>query len=203
MIPMRVRLFALLVVASAGWMAWAADPAPIIDKGDSKSTSKVWQDDPVCQMVFFAVLEGLYTDGVPNEVVELIVSPKPKEGENPVAKSFIIQCPLCHPVFEAFTLYQQRQPFADDKLSRDTFGKGIDPEIVKLLKSDQLKIRLSGLRQLVRTWVERRMTMMRLTESERTDWIAKLEARSNEGVQQFRNLRATDPRYKTWNFYGG
>ena len=31
-----------------------------------------WRSDAACQIVFFAVLEGLYTDGVPDEVVDLI-----------------------------------------------------------------------------------------------------------------------------------
>ena len=42
----------------------------------AKATDKVdvtWQNDPTCQFVFFAVLEGLYTDGVQDEIVELIL----------------------------------------------------------------------------------------------------------------------------------
>ena len=39
----------------------------------SNEDTVAWKDDPVCQMVFFAVLEGLYSQGVSDEVVESIV----------------------------------------------------------------------------------------------------------------------------------
>jgi hypothetical protein len=161
-----------------------------------------WKEDPVCRMVFFAVLEGLYTDGVPDDIVDSIVPRKVKEGANPLKTSFVVQCPLCHPVYEAFSQYQRRQAFNDD-VKRSTFGKGIDKELAEQLMSTTPMVRLTALRVLVHRWVERRMTSMRLTETEKRDWIAKLTERSNQGKGFLGALMSKDPNYKGWSMYWG
>jgi len=157
-----------------------------------------WQSDPVCRMVFHAVLEGLYEDGIPDSVVDSIV---PKAGTDPVKRSFVVQCPLCHPVYEAFAAYQKRPTFAGDK--RNTFGKGLDAETVKALTSDIPRTRLLALKPLVRTWVERRLTAMRLTAEEKKDWTTKLGERSAQGKAELARLIASDPNYKGWSGYWG
>src|SRR5262249_1965723 len=167
---MRLRSVPLTAAAVAACSLWslqpsAADPVPLGKEKPAAAKPASGQDAPVCQMVFFAVREGLYTDGVPAEVVDSIVPPT-KEGDDSVKTSFVIECPLCHPVYEAFRLYQQRKPFADAP-KRDTIGKGIDPELVKKLKSATPITRLTALKVLVQNWVERRLTMIRLTEDEK------------------------------------
>jgi hypothetical protein len=178
----------------------AESPAPA-----QKSAEKPpdWQADPVCQMVFFAVVEGLYRDGVPQEVVDKIVPPHPKEGQNPVKTSFVFQCPLCHPVYEAFALYQRRSAFSGDDKKRDTFSKGIEPELITALKSEDPRTRLGALVQLVHRWVEQRLTMMRLTDTEKQEWTKRLGERSNQGRLQLSDLLSKDPAYKGWSTYWG
>ncbi|HJZ92831.1 MAG TPA: hypothetical protein VKE40_18295 [Gemmataceae bacterium] len=203
---MRLRSVPLTAAAVAACSLWslqpsAADPVPLGKEKPAAAKPASWQDDPVCQMVFFAVLEGLYTDGVPAEVVDSIVPPT-KEGDDSVKTSFVIECPLCHPVYEAFRLYQQRKPFADAP-KRDTFGKGIDPELVKKLKSATPITRLTALKVLVQNWVERRLTMMRLTEDEKRDWTAKIGERGSQGRGQLTRRLASDPDYKGWSLYWG
>jgi hypothetical protein len=198
--PMSVVLFAAVVVWG-GWLPAAGEPPTPTPKPAEKPAD--WQADPVCHMVFFAVLEGLYRDGVPDEVVDSIVPRHPKEGQNPVKTSFVFQCPLCHPVYEAFALYQRRPAFSGEDKKRDTFGKGIDPELVTALKSENAKTRLGALATLVHRWVEHRLTMMRLTDAEKQEWVKKLGERSNQGQKHLSDLLGTDPAYKGWSTYWG
>jgi hypothetical protein len=162
-----------------------------------------WKDDPVCQMVFFAVLEGLYTDGVPDEVIDSIVPRQVKDGDNPLKTSFVAQCPLCHPVYEAFSLYQRRQGFSGEGKKRNTFGKGIPADLEKALLSKQPSMRLKALSPLVKLWVERRLTMMRLTEAEKREWGSKLAVRSQQGKNSLSDLIDKDPHYQGWSVYWG
>lgn len=161
-----------------------------------------WHADPVCQAVFFAVLEGLYADGVPDAVVDAIVPRSPKAGQNPVKTSFVVQCPLCQPVYEAFALYQKRPAFAGDG-KRNTFGKGVEPDLEKQLVSPDPRTRLSALKILVQRWVGRRLTAMRLTEAEKAEWTVKLNERSGQGRGLLSVLLRADPAYKGWSLYWG
>lgn len=191
---MLVFGIALLAVALA-FPARADEPSP-------KATPSDWRDDPVCQTVFFAVLEGLYADGVSDSVVDAIVPRNPKEGANPVKTSFVVQCPLCQPVYEAFALYQKRPAFAGSA-QRSTFGKGIDPDLEKQLASTDPKTRLSALKVLVQRWVGRRLSLTKLTDAEKAEWAAKLNARSGEGRGLLSKLLRTDPAYQGWSIYWG
>lgn len=206
---MRLRSFFLCAVAVTAcavvsFQPSAADPIPIPkDRVDTPESVKPinWKDDPVCQMVFFAVLEGLYTDGIPAEVVDSIVPPK-KTGDAAVKTSFVIECPLCHPTFEALRLYQQRPSFADDA-KRDTFGKGLDAKVVADLKSPTAMTRLQALQPLVKTWVERKLTSMRLSPEEKAEWEKKIGERSRQGKAELSNRLGKDEDYKGWSTYWG
>jgi hypothetical protein len=196
--PMRRYLFLGVVVAALALLQTApADPAP--QSESPPKTTEDWKEDPVCRMVFFAVLEGLYTDGVSTEAVDRVVGRK-KGGPPDVKQTFVIQCPLCHPVYEAFCLYQQRPAFQDGK--RDTLGKGLDPRLEEGLRSEGILARQRALEVVVRDWVGRRLAQMRLTDEEKRDWVSKLEERSNQGRKLLRELRGTDPVYRLWPGYG-
>jgi hypothetical protein len=134
-------------------------------------------------------------------VVDAIVPREPKVGADPVKRSFVAQCPLCLPVYEAFAAYQKRPAFAGAK--RNTFGKGLDPVAAKELMADDPKVRLKALAPLVKRWVERRLTSMRLTEAEKADWTAKLGERSQQGKSLLTALIKSDPDYKGWSWYTG
>lgn len=207
---MHRQLSILLIGTTAALVVWfyqpsQADPPATPKKTDPAPQGQAtdWKDDPVCQMVFFAVLEGLYSDGVPDAVVDSIVPRKSRNGDNPVKTSFVVQCPLCHPVYEAFSLYQQRQAFNGDAKKRNTFGKGIAPDLERALKSPETQTRLVALRQLVQRWVERRLTTMRLTEEEKREWTTKLAERSEQGKGSLGSLMRDDPNYKGWSLYWG
>src|SRR4051794_38029157 len=99
-------LLVLGLIVTLSQLSSADPPKSEAPKKETKPPAD-WKEDPVCKMVFFAVLEGLYEDGVANEAVDNIVG-KTKDGKTEIRHTFVFQCPLCHPVYEAFRLYQHR-----------------------------------------------------------------------------------------------
>ncbi len=89
------------------------------------------------QLVFFAVLEGLYEDGVSTDDVERILAIDPATKQPQYSEHFVGACPLCLPAFDAFQLYRSRPMFYGRKEAIDKFGPGLDPILVKKLHSDQ------------------------------------------------------------------
>src|SRR5437764_8609195 len=123
--------FFLLLAALAGAIALRLDGA-----GTASTTPdhKSWPASRASQLVFFAVLEGLYRDGVRNADVDLIVPPG-KNGPKFDLENFVYACPLCHPSYEAFRLYRQREPIYGLKAPVDTFGAGRDETVSGGLRS--------------------------------------------------------------------
>src|SRR3954454_17052964 len=118
-------LMGMIAILATTWVSpTAADPAPVA--GKEAKPGGDWKEDPASRMVFFAVLEGLYTDGVSSEAVDGIIGKKTKDGKGDIKATFVIECPLCHPVYEAFCLYRQRPAFSGEKGTKDTLGKGLD-----------------------------------------------------------------------------
>lgn len=150
-----------------------------------------WVEDPVCQTVFFAVVEGLYADGVSNEDVDLIVPPDPKSGEPTMTEHFIYACPLCSPAFDALRLYRARRPFYGMKPSNiSAFGQGLEPAIRDQLRSSKKADRLAAIQGLVEKWVRRRVETMRLTPAELTQWQERVEARRQQGMKMLESFQA-------------
>ncbi|MEX2216153.1 MAG: hypothetical protein WD768_18725 [Phycisphaeraceae bacterium] len=165
-----------------------------------------WRNDPACQLVFFAVLEGLYTDGVPDEVVNLIVPPASKDSKDDhesVKRCFVFRCPLCHAAYEAFVLYQRRQAFHGSDEKNSTFGKNFDRKIVEGLKSDQASVRVFAMGAMIRPWIERRMNMLNMSDGEQKVLLDKLLKFAGEGNDIFNQYKGRWSVYAEWMFYGG
>lgn len=173
----------------------------------AKATDKVdvtWQNDPTCQFVFFAVLEGLYTDGVQDEIVELIVAPDDPDvrERSGVEHCFVFKCELCHAVYEAFVLYKNRQPFANAK-GKTTFGKGADQKILEDLKSTDSQPRVFAMGSLIRPWIQRRIAQQRMTVDEQKDLAKRIAKYAIEGRELLvEHRRDKETVYVDWNFYG-
>src|SRR5688572_32689605 len=108
---MRILLLAARVLAVGGHVA-GDRPATSRPRPEADPVVKDWKADPACRLVFHAVLQGLYEDGVDDEVVNNIV-PADKKGSEKMRRSFVLGCPLCQPAFEAFAAYQARPKFSD------------------------------------------------------------------------------------------
>ena len=195
---MRILLIAAVALA-IGLPTTADEPAR--SKGKEKPVVKDWKADPACRLVFFAVLQGLYEDGVSDEVVNNIVPPD-KKGREKMRHSFVLDCPLCQPTYEAFCVYQSRPRFTDDNKS-SSFGKGLPEKTVKGLLSKKVSTRLITLRGPIKRWVESRLVSMKLDTEERKKWWDDISARAGQGTGTLRGLMGKDPWYKDWSGYWG
>ena len=158
-LPLIVALFPLL-------LALSGDTAALQEQPQEQRTDR-WTEDTSSQLIFFAVIEGLYLDGVTNETVELIIGPGDKPDYERYREHFIYACPLCHPAYEAFKLYHQRQlVYGIKPPDINTFGKGLDPEIITQLKSPKHTVRLEAIKGLVKKWTNQRVEKMRLVDQE-------------------------------------
>lgn len=145
-------------------------------------------DDPVHQLVFFAVLEGCYRDGVSNEAVDLILPKNPDTGGVMMEYNFVYSCPLCMPVIEALRTYRVRTRFFD-KRARDTFGKGLSAEVMAKLAESDRKKRMPVLQALINSWVQARLDALRVTVAERAAWGVEIDDRRKRGAQALEALR--------------
>jgi hypothetical protein len=148
--------------------------------------------DPVGQMVFFAVLEGCFQDGVAREDIDLILPKNIDTGGVRLEEHFIWTCPLCMPVVDALRCFKERGRFLSDKAGRDQFGNGLPAEMRNRLRSTVREEQRAALQDLVAQWVRRRIELMRLAPDERITWNAAIEARLQVGEQRLKALKAGD-----------
>ena len=136
--------------------------------------------------LFHAVLEGLYTDGVANDVVDAMTEIDEEVGW---PKFFIQACPVCHPVFDALRTYRVRKEFYGRKMRADTFGKGLPEPVREQLLSPDLYVRTAGIRDRVADWIGRRIELMRLTEAERDALEQRLAGMREKGTAYLESYR--------------
>ena len=184
-------LFSLLLIIS---------PLGAQEEPKAPKESVIWQEDPVCQFVFFAVLEGLYRDGVQDEIVDLVIG-KAGADDTGVKRCFVFQCELCHATYEAFCLYRQRQQFANSS-GKTTFGPGVDPKILQDLRSVAPPTRIYAMGRLIRPWIQQRIQNHRLTREEQIALHDRITEYATEGKVLLDQLRSSDDLYVNWNFYG-
>jgi hypothetical protein len=181
MLTLRAALAAL---ALAPLLPAPAAP-PVAPGGEHCRAAADARSPDLRRELFFAVLEGLYEDGVENDVVDALLQPDPETGS---PMSFVWGCPICMPSFDALRLYRAR-PRLTDKLERDTFGPGLAPVVRERLLSSSFEERQRALEPLVRSWVERRMARLRLDDAERAIWRREIETRAKDGMGQLAMAR--------------
>lgn len=185
----------------------AAPPAPAAPPQERRVMG--WWSNETSQFLFFATIEGLYEDGVPQDVVDIIVPPvqlridvqthptyipRPRPDKMTVRSSnenFVYTCPMCHPVSEAFLLYAKREPFRGQKDSDvNTFGtRGLPENLLKGLRSKNKIERIEALRDVINRWTARRLDRMRLTDMERTEWETRIKGLRDEGTRALQGFQ--------------
>ena len=175
---------ALLLAARGAPAAPAAAPA-----APAPATDDAWFESAWGQLVFFAVLEGLYTDGVQPEAVRAVLG-----GHELETTLFVPACPLCTPALVAFETYAARGPLhvkAWDANGRplDTFGPGLPDDVVARLQSPDRAERLAALQPLIATWITRRLDFGRATDAEREELRHWMEDGRKRGMNQLGALR--------------
>lgn len=162
-----------------------------------------WDRHGTMELIFFATLEGLYADGVGDDVVDAVIPPAADApGGRAFRESFVYSCPLCHPAFEAFRLYANREPFYGIKPGgQDTFSGSLPESIERRLLSDDSAERRAALQELIQRWVSRRLDLMRLTVEERADWEKRILAAREDGARAMEKARSestTDEALAGW-----
>jgi len=161
-----------------------------------------WQKEEMCQFVFFAVLEGLYRDGVQNEIVDAIIGEKIVNKDDKVKTHFVFRCKLCHATYEAFRTYRNRPAFMQAK-GASTFGKGSDLKLLKNLSSKDARTRIYAMGAMVRPWIMHRIKETRKTPEEKTAMKKQFMKYAQEGSDLLRtHKKAKDGFYLDWSFYG-
>jgi hypothetical protein len=179
MLPSKSLFLFLALVAFASFMALSPGNA---GNGPGDNRPRSWTESRASQLVFFAVLEGLYRDGVKNEDVDIIIPP----GEHGTPKfdpeHFVYACPLCHPAFEAFRLYRQRGDFFGFKARLDTFGPGLDNSVREQLRNADTSQRRKAIEGLISRWVAQRLQLMRLSPAEHDGITREMEQARKQGM---------------------
>lgn len=123
--------------------------------------------EPLDQLMFFAVSEGLYREGVANEDVDIILTQVKGENGELGYMNFVYGCGLCTPSLNAFRNYRQRLPFYGSKTHGTNFGKGLRKDDRAKLRGEKPQERLDCLQGMIRRWVKERLDRKRLTAAEK------------------------------------
>lgn len=133
------------------------------------------------RFIFFAVLEGLFEDGVPNKLVERVLEADAKGAY----VNFVYGCPICMPAVEAFRAFATRwDTFYYAQKGESYFhGPSVPDDIAKVLDDSDAAKRRAGLQKLIERHVKRRMDLLHLDEGERKAWRAAIEGGRKKGME--------------------
>lgn len=181
-------------VAAANITPLAADPKSAVETPKPQLVETAdWHLDEECRMVFFTVLEGLYRDGVPSEVLNLVIG---RVERNSVKKRFVFRCKLCHASYEAFALYQRRPAFTGTN-GLNTIGARTIPEEVMNALRDEAGDREFGaaFSTVIQPWIKQKLLSMGLSNHEmvaKMEKFAKLAQEGNALIQGYKSCQACD-----------
>jgi hypothetical protein len=164
-------------VTAAGAIVLRQDPAR---SPDDLALLAGNNGDAFAQLVFFAVLEGCYRDGVATSTVDALLTPG---ADTDLPEIFVYACPLCSPAHDALRLYKRRQPFFGMKGEPDTFGPGLPDAVKRALEAPGAASRRDAWGKQVEKWVEQRLTSLRLTPEERRAMDLGLQLRRKAGMK--------------------
>lgn len=135
--------------------------------------------------LFFAVLEGLYADGVSNQAVDAVLAADPENG---LPVNFVKGCPICMPAYDAFRAYRAR-PASSFK---SELGDGLAADVEAQLLAGTADERFAASGKLVQGWIARRFDARRLTPEERAAWARVMKGWREKGMAALENLRGIE-----------
>ena len=128
--------------------------------------------------IFYAVLDGCFEDGLKKEQYA----------------HFVYACQTCTPAIHAFEVYRSRPAhFYSLKSGASTFGDGLPADLKKQLYSTKPEERQEAINALMRGWVSRRMSTVRLSEAERSELQEVLALMGKKGLSLLDELKSSDP----------
>ena len=142
------------------------------------------------RFIFFAVLEGLYEDGVSRDDVALIM--RREEGKG--YEHFIYACPICTAVVQATAVYASRpewryKSFDDHRVLEANFGTGLPGATREGLSAKDVETRLETIFQLVSKWVNRRLERSNISETSRKSLLAEIDAGKELGTRRLQGYK--------------
>jgi len=128
--------------------------------------------------IFYAVLEGLYDEGVATEDVDILLHQDPATKQY---SYFVYGCPLCMPAIDALQLYRGRPKFYSQKGEPDTFGTGLPAKEREALRGDDVSARLRVLHDFIERCMKRKLASLRLNKAESEQWQLVLKEMRDKG----------------------
>lgn len=178
--PLRIRLPAVKIIVPLLFAAL------VFSAGPARAAEPARDFDSTARFIFYAVLEGLYEDGLSHQDVAQILLKKEKQSYF----HFIYACPICTPTIWALETYRARpERFYGLKSGASTFGPGLSEALRAELYSEDSNQRLIAINTLVRNWLARRMELMKLSEPERTELLRQLEKKRQDGMAALKSFR--------------
>ena len=173
----RASLFASIALACVTAFA-AASSTPGGGKTCRALGATAAFTDEYYAEVYFGALEGLYADGVSNEVVDSLLVFNDAGGH----ALFVSGCLICLPVLNALRTYRARPEHVGFKEPFDTFGAGLAEAEVQACTSADLDVRYKALGAMVERWVDARLAARRLSAEERQAFEREMEVRRKKGM---------------------
>lgn len=179
---MKTRISSLLLAVLGGCVLveLVAD-VPSITRAEKVEMSS---SGAAHQLVFFAVLEGLYRDGVRQDDVEAILARKSKDA---CYDHFIYACPICTATVQALELYRDRPPLYSLKpvgnAADRTFGDGLDDPTRTQLRDPDARVRLKAIHRLLSRWISARLDSIALSKAQKEKLLAELKAGRDKGME--------------------
>jgi len=137
------------------------------------------------RFLFFATLEGLCEDGMPDTAVTAVLE-RDYKGQY---RNFVYACPVCSPVVEGFRAYSMRHDFYYSRKG-DPLSPGTSPAIaavVEGLASPEATKRGAALDDFVRRCTERHMERLRLRDDEKADLRRRFREGRKKGMEVLRS----------------
>ena len=143
-------------------------------------------EQPLRQLIFFAILEGLYLDGISSEVAAAFAQ---IQEDTKLPAHFVYSCPLCMPTFDALRLYLTRPSFYSNKLQANTFGAGLSSQQNHMVLEGNRQDLMKVLETLVSRWIGQRLDSLDLSPQERLDIKMKIGMMRKKGMSALHSFQ--------------
>ena len=163
------------------------EPAPPLFDPDAPNPDRDMRD-PVHRTIFYAVLEGLYEDGVPTSLVDVMLE---KDERSRMTLHLIYSCPICDPARDALDVYRSRASWHYKGDRNDTFGAGLPAALAEDFRSGDRKRQFDAMQACIQRWIGKRLALMRLSEAERDRWQEALVIRRKKGMETLKGFQAS------------
>jgi hypothetical protein len=211
---LAAALLAPVALAPLAPLAARAGPPPAAPPAAASPGGhlEAWPDDVAGRLVFFAVLEGLFLDGVQDAVVAAVLDERPEENAVDVATSdpraawharldrtlFVPGCQLCAPVHAAFSTYRARgsfglKPPSGPGRTRDAFGGGLPEDVAGRLTHADRAVRVAALQTVVARWVDEALDRRCVPAHERAALALWMRDARERGMEQLRAMQRDRP----------